>query len=263
MMSSETQNLTGRNGVDTYMRDVSMIFPAPSGGEPVVALDNVSMDVKRGEFLVLVGRSGSGKTTALNALAGLNSITSGELAVLGETPIEARSRMGYMFARDALLGWRTAKKNVEFGLEIRGVTRAVRDELSERFLGMVNMLPWKDNLPTQLSQGQRQRVALARTWALSPDLLLMDEPFAAVDAQTRESLHHEFLKLWEEERRTVIFVTHDLNEAITLADRILVFSNGKIVEECTVDLERPRNMLEIGSDPDTRRLYRHLHSLLA
>ncbi|PBB89380.1 hypothetical protein CK215_27605 [Mesorhizobium sp. WSM3864] len=152
-----------------------MEFQTMSG--PVRGLDDVSLGLRGGEFLVLVGRSGSGKTTALNVLAGLDTATSGEVSVLGQPPVAARPQLGYMFARDALLPWRTALKNVEFGLEVRGFAKSERRALARDYLDLVSLKRFADNYPSQLSQGQRQRVALARTWAPSPKILLMDEPF--------------------------------------------------------------------------------------
>jgi NitT/TauT family transport system ATP-binding protein len=167
-----------------------------------------------------------------------------------------------MFARDALLPWRNATRNIEFGLELRGVAKDKRRECALDYLNMVHLKDYAGNYPGQLSQGQRQRVALARTWALSPKVMLMDEPFAALDAQTRESLQAEFLRMWALERRSVVFVTHDINEAICLADRILVFSQGSLAREFAVPFERPRDVLEISSQPDAHAMFREIRDLL-
>lgn len=248
------------DGMAAHAADVVVEFETASG--PVRGLDGVSFALRQGEFLVLVGRSGSGKTTALNVLAGLTAATGGEVSVLGRSPVEARPQLGYMFARDALLPWRTALSNVEFSLEVRGFHKAERRERARRYLDLVKLSRFADNLPSQLSQGQRQRVALARTWAPSPNILLMDEPFSALDAQTRESLHEEFVRMWAADKKSVVFVTHDLNEAITLADRILVFDDGRIVKEFVVPFGRPRDLVEITAEKAAREIYKEIRELL-
>ena len=231
-------------------------------GKPVVALNDVSLQLYEGEFLVLVGASGSGKTTALNVMAGLADATSGSASVLKLPPAKARDQLGYMFARDALLPWRTALQNIEFGMELRGLMSAERRKQAENLLDVVKLGHLQGNYPTQLSQGQRQRVALARTWALSPKILLMDEPFSALDAQTREDLQSEFLRMWSRDRKSIVFVTHDLIEAVTMADRIVVFSNGSIAQEFVVPLERPRDILAITEHPEAKRIYKTIRELM-
>ncbi len=232
-------------------------------GQSTVALRNVSLQLIQGEFLVLVGASGSGKTTALNVFAGLAEPTVGAASVAGLSPAAARRQLGYMFARDALLPWRTARQNVEFGMELRGRGTRERRDRAMRLLELVRLAQYAGNYPSQLSQGQRQRVALARTWAISPNVLLMDEPFSALDAQTREALQEEFLRLWAAEKKSVIFVTHDLNEALTLADRIVVFSNGEIVHEFVVPISRPRDIIDITESPEAKRIYKTIRELLS
>ncbi len=248
-------------GIAAQLKNVSVRFNRPGGGV-TTALRDVSLELHEGELLVFVGRSGSGKTTALNVLAGLASPSEGTATILGRTPVAARADMGYMFARDALLPWRSATRNIEFGLELRGVSKEKRRECALEYLNMVHLKDYAGNYPGQLSQGQRQRVALARTWALSPKVMLMDEPFAALDAQTRESLQTEFLRMWALERRSIVFVTHDINEAICLGDRILVFSQGSLAREFGVPFERPRDVLEISSQPDAHAMFREIRDLL-
>jgi NitT/TauT family transport system ATP-binding protein len=204
-------------------------------------LRDVDLTAQAGEFTVVVGRSGCGKTTLLNILAGLIP-AQGDVHVLGTTPEAARQRMSYMLARDALLPWRSARKNVEFPLEVRGIDRETRHQRAVEYLTLVGLEQSLDLHPWQLSQGMRQRVALARTWALEPDLLLMDEPFASVDAQTRLLLQSELLRLWERQRTSVLFITHDLNEAIALADRIIVMREGIVAHDIRVPFERPREL---------------------
>jgi NitT/TauT family transport system ATP-binding protein len=224
------------------------------------AVSNVTLDVHEGELLVLVGRSGCGKTTVLNLLGGLIAPSEGNVTVTGTSPKAARSHVGYMFARDALLPWRTAIRNVEFALELRQpeLGRRERRTHAQNFLDELGVGPSAKLYPWQLSQGMRQRVALARTWAVEPDVLLMDEPFAALDAQTREAAQQLFLDSWSRHRRTVVFVTHDLSEAILLADRIVMLADGRIVDEAAVGIERPRNPETILLHPEYRALHQRL-----
>lgn len=242
------------------LKNITVDFDTPRG--LVRALDNVSFDLMPGELLVLVGKSGSGKTTALNVLAGLVNPTGGTCEVLAMPPVQARRNIGYMFARDALMPWRTAARNVEFALEIHGIPKTERQTRAKEFLELVHLGHLAGNYPTQLSQGQRQRVALARTWAPSPKIFLMDEPFSALDAQTRENLHEEFIRMWARDRKSVVFVTHDLVEAIALADRIVVFSEGRIVRVFEVKLERPRDLVDTANDPDARAIYKEIRNIL-
>ncbi|OOG58184.1 hypothetical protein B0E49_03995 [Polaromonas sp. C04] len=225
-------------------------------------LDNVSLDCAPSEFLVLIGQSGCGKTTILNLLAGLLTPSAGQISVLGETSIKARQRMAYMFARDALMPWRTAQRNVEYGLYVHGVPRAERSARARDMLERVGLGVCASMYPWQLSQGMRQRVALARTWALEPQLLLMDEPFAALDAQTKVKMRAEFAQMWERSRPSVVFVTHDLTEALLLADRIMVVKAGRIESETIVQFDRPRKLEDLVDDVEFRKMERELRSRL-
>lgn len=243
------------------VRDLRVEFPAPTPDEPpATAVDGVSFTVKKGELVVLVGRSGCGKTTVLNVLSGLCHISGGTVEVLGEEPRKARFKVGYMFARDGLLPWRTARRNVEFGLEVRHrkLSRAERRARAMEYLARVKVDFAASRYPWQLSQGMRQRVALARTWAIEPEVLFMDEPFAALDAQTRSSVQDQFLGVWGADRKTSVFVTHDLGEAILMADRIIVMNNGKIIDEVLVDIARPRSEHTITEDPGYNGIHRRL-----
>jgi NitT/TauT family transport system ATP-binding protein len=235
-----------------------------SGVEVKRALDGVSLDVRDGEFLVLVGRSGCGKTTILNLLVGLVERTGGDVTVLGSTPREARSRIAYMFARDALLPWRTARRNVEFGIEVRrpDLNKAERRQVALGYLDELGVKRAANLYPWQLSQGMRQRVALARTWAIEPEVLLMDEPFAALDAQTRVAAQERFLDVWAAHKRTVVFVTHDLEEAILLADRVIMMSDGRIVDEVTIELPRPRHAETLVLEDEFRDIHQRLLAAL-
>ncbi|EFC85340.1 ABC transporter ATP-binding protein [Parafrankia sp. EUN1f] len=230
-----------------------------NGGRPRQVLDGVDLRLARGEFTALVGRSGSGKTTLLNMVAGLVDPTSGSVTVMGRRPRDARPHLGFMLARDALLPWRSALRNVEYGLELRGVPKAERRSVALHWLDAVHLRHAERLWPWQLSQGMRQRVALARTWALDPDILVMDEPFAALDMNTRQSVQQRFVDLWQsEEHRTVLFVTHDLGEAIALADRVVVIGGGRVVEDLKVDIERPRDLPLITLNRRYEEIYQHL-----
>jgi NitT/TauT family transport system ATP-binding protein len=225
-------------------------------------LDDLDLVVPRGQFICLVGASGCGKTTVLNMLAGLIPPQSGDVRVLGTTPRGARRSIGYMFARDALLPWRTAIRNVELGLEFRGTPRIERREIALRNLERVGLGKHAHKYVWQLSQGMRQRVALARTWATDPDLLLMDEPFAALDVQTRLSLESAFLDIWEASGKTAVFVTHDLSEAIALADRVVLLGHGRILADIDVPFARPRELVKLSARPEFQDIYQELWGLI-
>lgn len=241
--------------------DLDITFESSTGVSTTV-IDNVSITCEPGEFVVLIGHSGSGKTTILNAVAGLVNASAGAVKVLGKSPVEARRQIGYMLARDALLPWRTAIRNVEIGLEIGGVPKAERRERARQMLDRVGLSAAADKYPWQLSHGMRQRTAIARTWAVRPELLLMDEPFSALDAQTRETVRSEFLRIWEEDRTSVLFVTHDLTEALLLGDRVVVLGEGKVVREVRVPFDRPRDAIELPRTPEFIALERELRGLL-
>jgi NitT/TauT family transport system ATP-binding protein len=241
---------------------VTVTFPVKDAA-PRQVLSEFSLQARRGEIVVLVGRSGCGKTTVLNVMAGLVEPTSGEVTVAGVAPSKARRSLGYMFARDALIPWRTALGNVEFALESRGKhQKSERRELARHYLGLIGLSGSESHYPGQLSQGMRQRVALARTWSLEPDVLLMDEPFGALDALTRASVQEEFLKLWIRDRRTIIFVTHDLDEAVMMGDRILVIDESKVVGEFRVPFSRPRRLHDLSARPEFRQLTADLRGAL-
>lgn len=213
----------------------------------VLAIDDVSLEVPRGQFISVVGPSGCGKTTVMNMIAGLIQPSEGEVSIDGVVCRGKNKRIGYMFARDGLMPWRTAQRNIEFGLELRGVGRRDRQRRARELLATVGLDGFARHFPKQLSQGMRQRVAVARTLATDPEIFLLDEPFAALDAQTRVLLQNQFLRIWEELGTTVMFVTHDLTEAIALADRVVVFSArpGRIKLDLVVDMPRPRDVATI------------------
>lgn len=229
--------------VAVALDDVTLIFNDVNG-DPVLAVDDVSIQVPKGQFLAIVGPSGCGKTTVLNMLSGLIKPTLGTVEKYGSVVTGPSMDVGYMLARSALFPWRTARRNVEMPMEIRGVPKAERRRRAEELLDMVKLSDFKNKFPSQLSQGMRQRVAIARTLAIEPKLWLLDEPFSALDAQTRITVQNEFLRLWENTGSTVILVTHDLAEAVLLADRVIVMTArpGKIKLDQIIDIPRPRQV---------------------
>jgi NitT/TauT family transport system ATP-binding protein len=226
-------------------------------------LKDIDLTIQRGQFVALVGTSGCGKTTLLNVVSGLVRGTAGSVMIDGTAITGPRPSTGYMSARDALLPWRSALANVEFGLELRGVPKAVRTEKARYWLEQVGLSHAADKYRSQLSQGMRQRLAFARTLAIDPDLILLDEPFAALDAQTKEELQPKFLQLWEGSGRTVILVTHDISEAISMADRVIVLGRGKgIVLDVPVTLPRPRNIADLIDVPEYRDIRHRVRDAL-
>jgi NitT/TauT family transport system ATP-binding protein len=216
------------------LRDVSKVYG--HGAAAVPALDGVSLDVRPGEFLCIVGASGCGKSTLLNLLAGLDTATGGT--------VDVRGRAALMFQESALFPWLTVAGNVELALRLRGVTRRDRGPKAAALLSTVHLDGFGAKRPHELSGGMRQRVALARAFAQDADVLLMDEPFGALDAMTRDLLHHELERLWADRNLTVVFVTHNVREAVRLADRVVLLSSrpGRVVGEFEVDIERPRRI---------------------
>ena len=229
-------------------------------GRSVPVLTDVSLEVAQGEFLAIVGPSGCGKSTLLNIVSGLFPPTTGRVTVDGVPVDGINPRIGYMFARDALLPWRTSLANVAFGPELAGEPADRREARARDLLRLTGLAGFEGSYPSQLSQGMRQRVSLARTLARNPDVLLMDEPFGALDAQTKLVLEEEFLRIWERDRKTVIFVTHDLFEAIAMADRVAVFSArpGRIKSLVALDLPRPRSVTAGRFGPRFQDLYDRL-----
>lgn len=227
---------TARHRDKIVTRDLSLAYASQT------VLKGFDLAVREGEFLSLLGPSGCGKSTFLNILAGLVPHTSGHIRIDGQPVIGVRDKLGVVFQGYALFPWRTVRKNVETGLEIRGVNRAQRRAEAERYLQLVGLIDFADHYPHQLSGGMRQRVAIARALAYGPEVLLMDEPFGALDAQTRESLQQELLGIWEQSAKTVVFVTHSIDEAIFLSDRVAVMGRGpgRVKEIIEVDLPRPR-----------------------
>lgn len=209
----------------------------------ITALDGIDLSVPEGEFVCILGPSGCGKSTLLFITAGLEKATSGEIAVNGRAVTRPDRDRGMLFQQFALFPWRTARQNVEFGLEIQNIDKATRWEKTRHWLSIMNLQEFADMYPHQLSGGMQQRIAIARLLINDPEILLMDEPFAALDAQTRTVLGEELVRVWQQTRRTVLFVTHSVDEAIFLADRLLVMTKrpGRFKADLRIDLPRPRD----------------------
>lgn len=219
---------------------------------------NLDLQIAPGEFVALVGASGCGKTTLMNAIAGLVRVEQGNIQVNSLPPAAGRSDIAYVLARDALLPWRTVRENVEYALMLSGVPKADRKSIALDYIARVDLSAHADFLPARLSHGQRQRVALARAFAVNRSVYMLDEPFSALDAQTKLMLHDQLLALWEQSRKTVIFVTHDIGEAVTLADRVVVMgTKGRgIVDEIRVPLPRPRSASDLQENEVFHEIFR-------
>jgi NitT/TauT family transport system ATP-binding protein len=223
------------------LTDICLSYRTQSG-ERMLALDHINLQVKAGEFLCIVGPSGCGKSTLLHLIAGLHKQTSGQVLVDGKQVEGPGPDRILIFQELGLFPWLTVSDNVQFGMKMKGIGKAEREEKTRYYLKLVHLLQFKDSYTHQLSGGMRQRVALARALAAEPDVLLMDEPFAALDAQTRDLLHDELERIWAETGRTIIFVTHNVREAIRLGDRValMTFRPGRVKREFPIDLPRPR-----------------------
>ncbi len=229
-------------------------------GSSLTVLDGIDFSVNKGEMICILGRSGCGKSTLLKMLAGFLSPSSGEILLNGKPVADPGPDRCVVFQEDTLFPWLTVKENIAFGLKGQTRDKKAFDEEVERFLSLVGLSEFRNYLPREISGGMKQRVALARVLILKPEVLLMDEPFASLDAQTREEMQNFLLSLWENLSHTIIFVTHDVTEAVTLADRILVMSKdpGRIREEIRVDLPRPRKREKSDFLFFSRKLYEHL-----
>jgi NitT/TauT family transport system ATP-binding protein len=245
---------------------VSCAFPPRrEDAQSFLAVDQVSLAVAAGEFVSLVGPTGCGKSTLLHIAAGLLRATSGRVLVQGEPLGGMNCDAGYLFQSDALMPWRTSLDNVTAGLEFRGVPASSARERGGQWLARVGLAAHGHKYPHELSGGMRKRVALAQTLILDPRILLMDEPFSALDVQTRHLMENELLGLWAQDRKTVLFVTHDLEEAISLSDRVVVLSAGpgcRPVGEFAIDLPRPRDVTEVAMNPRFVELHRQIWQTL-
>jgi len=244
--------------VQIQVRGVEKTFAV--GAQKIVALQNIDLDIRKGEFVCLLGPSGCGKSTLLNAVAGFQPPTKGTVTVDGRIITEPGPDRGMVFQEYALFPWMTVAQNVAFGLEIKGMSKAEIAERVEWLLQKLHLQDFRNRFPKDLSGGMRQRVAIARVLALDSPILLMDEPFGALDALTRRTLQDELLRIWEEVGKTILFVTHSIEESIYLADRIIVmtYRPGTIKRDVLVDMPRPRD----GSAPEFNRLKRELSQMV-
>jgi NitT/TauT family transport system ATP-binding protein len=251
------------------IQNVNKTFAARPAGrrtqvEAFTALENINLEIKAGEFLAIVGPSGCGKSTLLDLLGGLSLPSSGRILIDGNPVTGPALDRGLVFQQYALFPWRTALKNIEFGLEAKGVARRERAERAEHFLAMVGLAGFGDRYPFELSGGMKQRVAIARSLAYDPDVLLMDEPFAALDAQTREILQGELLRIWEESGKTIVFITHGIDEAVYLGQRVAVMTSrpGRIKQVIDIPLESRTRQEDLRATPEFARLRHEIWSLL-
>jgi len=242
------------------VRDVSHAFP----GHAVPALTHIDLEVRHGEFVAIIGPSGCGKTTLLNLMAGLLPLQGGTVTIDGGSPVCGHRSIAYMLARDALLPWLTTRQNAEFGAKVVGQRAVERRERAGLLLEKVGLASFENAYPKALSHGMRQRAALARTFCLRSPILLMDEPFGALDAQTKLQLEDTLLALWQDEQRTVVFITHDLSEAIALADRVIVMTSrpGRFSAVVEIPLARPRSIRALQKSHEFHDLYLTVWSAL-
>ncbi len=222
------------------LKSLSKTYFDPYAGAHHTALHDVTLEVPAGEFVSIVGPSGCGKSTILNMVAGFIPASGGDILVGGQAVKGPGRDRGVVFQSFALFPWKTVLDNVGFGPKMAGVAKAERDAIAREYLDMAGLSHAADRYPNELSGGMQQRVGVVRALANKPDVLLMDEPFASVDAQTRMTLQDELSRIWEERRPTVLFITHDVPEAVFLANRVVVLSKGRVLEQVAVDLPRPR-----------------------
>jgi NitT/TauT family transport system ATP-binding protein len=241
-------------------RNLTRIFETASG--PVTAIQEVSLSVCHGEFVAIVGPSGCGKTTLLRILAGLDRATSGDLDLADKTGVAPSSAL--VFQGQSVFPWMTVRENVEYGLKIEGRSRRERKDVARNLLSLVGLTRFARAYPHQLSEGMRQRTAIARALAVDPQLLLMDEPFGSLDEQTRFILQDELLRIWESTRKTIVLVTHSIDEALTLGDKVVVMTAGPGTIKATipVNIDRPRNQATLRSNPAFANLFGDIWEML-
>ena len=253
------------------LQDITCVFTSRDApGQRYTAVQDVDLRVAPGEFVSVVGPTGCGKSTLLNVGAGLLAPSKGQVQVFGQPLSGLNRRAGYMFQTESLMPWKTALGNVVAGLTFAGTPLAEAEERARRWLARVGLAGFEDRYPHQLSGGMRKRVAMAQTWILEPDIFLMDEPFSALDVQTRQLMENELLELWAEPTaggngRAVLFITHDLDEAIAMSDRVVVLSAGPAthpIGEFVIDLPRPRNVAEIRNQPRFVELHADIWAVL-
>jgi NitT/TauT family transport system ATP-binding protein len=243
---------------------VSRDFATPDG-RGYRALDGITLSIDAGAFVAIVGPSGCGKSTLLNIIAGLLPASEGTVRVGGAPLAGLNQRATYMFQQDALLPWKSVRENVALGLTLAGVARADADARADRWLSRVGLAAFADHYPSQLSGGMRKRAVMAQNWIIDRDIVLMDEPFSALDVHTRQQMETELLEIWSAEKKTVVFITHDLEEAIALADEVVVLSAGPsahVVARHAIALPRPRDLMELRMAPSFVDTYRAIWAVL-
>ena len=245
---------------------ITVTFQSPQApAQRYTAVADTTLAVRTGEFVSVVGPTGCGKSTLLNVGAGLLGASSGDVRVFGEPLQGINRRAGYMFQTEALMPWRSALENVMMGLQYRGLAQAAAREQAQGWLERVGLGGFGDRYPHQLSGGMRKRTALAQVLALDPDIILMDEPFSALDIQTRQLMENEVLDIWASKKKAVLFITHDLDEAIALSDRVVVLSAGPgthPIGEFAIDLPRPRDVAEVRTHPRFVELHKQIWDVL-
>jgi len=263
VVSNPPHNTMHRTALSLH--NLTVTFAAKSSNASYTAVKDTTLDIADGEFVSVVGPTGCGKSTLLNIAAGLLRASSGEVTVLGEPLSGINTRAGYMFQAESLMPWRSARDNVMAGLQFRGMARTDAIKRAEEWLERVGLAGFGAHYPHQLSGGMRKRVALAQMLILDPKIMLMDEPFSALDVQTRQLMENELLALWETDKKSVLFITHDLEEAISLSDRVIVLSAGPAthpIGEFIIDLPRPRDVAEIRMTPRFLELHEQIWSAM-
>ena len=244
------------------LRDLSKTYFDPYAGAHVTAVQDVSLTVLQGEFVSIVGPSGCGKTTLLNMIAGFIPVSAGEILLDGRVVDGPGPERGVVFQSFALFPWKTVLGNVAFGPKMRGLPKTECNRIAREYLDLAGLAQAADRYPNELSGGMQQRVGVVRALANNPDVLLMDEPFASVDAQTRMTLQEELTRIWQERRPTIIFITHDVGEAVFLADRVVVLSKGRVLKELAVPVLRPRAWDLLIEDSVFKALSAHVLQLV-
>lgn len=249
--------MAGKNTVKVKIDNVVKTYSGNNGD--TVALNGVSLDIAENEFVCVVGPSGCGKSTLLNIIAGLHEPTSGHVHVDGKEVCGPGTERGVVFQQYALFPWLTVEKNIEFGLNLKGVDKTQTAAIVKKYIDMVDLAQFAKSYPKELSGGMKQRVAIARAYAVNPEVLLLDEPFGALDAQTRTQLQSELLETWEKERKTCFFITHDVEEAIILSQRVVIMSArpGRIKEIVNIDIPYPRTQ-KTKMSPEFLELKNHI-----
>lgn len=252
-MAGEARN------IKVKIEDVRKVYDTRNG--EMIALNGVNLDIMENEFICVVGPSGCGKSTLLNIIAGLLEPSSGRILCDGEEVKGTGTERGVVFQQYALFPWMTVKKNVMFGLNLKGIKGKEAEDIAMKYIKMVQLEDFVDHYPKELSGGMKQRVAIARAYAVNPSILLMDEPFGALDAQTRTQLQQELLETWEKEKKTCFFITHDVDEAIILAQKVIIMSArpGRIKEIVDIDIPYPRDQ-ETKMSPEFLDLKNHIWS---